>query len=260
MNEKLNDEFLKNYQESPSHEFSERLYQRIMMKEEIRLNRKRLLQPVFALLVIFLVLGVAFTPAGRVYARQLFEQIGRLFITHEPTYAEQMESALQSGEMDLELSADSIPVEWQEVSLLSLEEAADQAGFDVYEIGDVPEGFEIIARYVFLPEEESLFTKVSTNYKQGGTILVFNQTLYGEGISESKLPVGDALVSEVEVQGTKGLWIENLRLSTWIEEDQVVPQYASLLVWEKDGFEFWLQSTPGLELEEMLNMANSVEP
>ena len=230
------------------------------MKEEIRLNRKRRLQPVFVLLAVMLVLGVVITPAGRVYARQLFEQIGRLFITHEPTYAEQMESVLQNGELELELSPDSISVEWQAPPLLSPEEAAIQAGFDVYEIGDVPEGLEITARYVLSPEEESLFTKVSTNYLWNGTILVFNQTLYGDAISESKLPVGDALVNEVEVQGVKGLWIDNLRLSTWIEEDQVVPRYASLLVWEKDGFEFWLQSTPGQDLKEMLNIANSVEP
>jgi hypothetical protein len=38
----------------------------------------------------------------------------------------------------------------------------------------------------------------------------------------------------------------------------VVAQYANVLAWKKDNFEFWLQSSPGLSLENMLEIAESI--
>jgi hypothetical protein len=42
------------------------------------------------------------------------------------------------------------------------------------------------------------------------------------------------------------------------DQNAVAPQYANVLIWEKDGFEFRLQSTPGLSLEDMLKIAESI--
>jgi hypothetical protein len=73
------------------------------------------------------------------------------------------------------------------------------------------------------------------------------------------MPVGDATVTGTTVQGVDGTWIEGLRLSTYVDDqNKVAPQFANVLIWEKDGFEFWLQSTPGLSLEDMLKIAESI--
>jgi hypothetical protein len=42
------------------------------------------------------------------------------------------------------------------------------------------------------------------------------------------------------------------------DQNKVAPQFANILIWEKDGFEFWLQSTPGLSLEDMMKIAESI--
>ncbi|HEX2998318.1 MAG TPA: DUF4367 domain-containing protein, partial [Anaerolineales bacterium] len=75
---------------------------------------------------------------------------------------------------------------------------------------------------------------------------------------EQTLPVGNATVTSITIQGVQGTWIEDLRLSTYVDENnKVALQSANILIWEKDGFEFQLQSTPGLSLEEMLRIAES---
>jgi len=119
----------------------------------------------------------------------------------------------------------------------------------------------LMARYVTLPGANNPFTCVTTTYSNGQQNLAFSQSVYQPGAASQTLPVGESPVVEITVQGVTGLWVENLRLSTYADENnQVAPQYANLLVWEKAGVEYGLQSTPGLSQEEMLLMANSAVP
>jgi len=72
--------------------------------------------------------------------------------------------------------------------------------------------------------------------------------------------VGSAPVQEVQLRGSQGLWIENLRLSTYVEPGhQVALQYANLLRRSEGGFEFELSTNPGLPLEAVLQMAKAIQ-
>jgi hypothetical protein len=254
----MNDQFLSNFQEPPRPEFADALYQRIntpMKSQSIPLRR-------FALgLSLALVLALIFSPAARTYAQGLLLQIGRLFISHEPTYAEQFETKINSETPTVTPVSSPVPIEWQAPPLLTLAEASTQAGFPVAEITEPLGNLQLVARYVTLPEAEKHFTRVTTTYSSGEFNLGFSQTAYQPNAASQTLPIGALPITQVTVQGVNGIWIENLRLSTYVDENnQVAPQYANLLVWEKDGVENWLQSTPGLSQEKMLAIANSITP
>jgi hypothetical protein len=195
----------------------------------------------------------------RVNAWQGVINLGRIFFSNEPTYAERFEDRINNGALSSTDAPDSTAVEWQELSLLSQMEATNQAGFQVYQINQMPGDFKMVVRYVTLPNEETLNTKVTTSYQSGEQMLVFSQTRSDLDVSPLLLPVGDAEISEVVVQNTTGTWISGLRLSTYVDEQNtVVAQYANVLAWKKDNFEFWLQSSPGLSLENMLEIAESI--
>jgi len=221
----------------------------------------RRLAPVFALVALTLLLALIFSPSVRVYAQEIFLQIGRLFISREPTYAEQFEAKINSGTPSPTPAVSPEPLEWQAPALLGLAEASRQAGFPVAEITDPPGDLTMVMRYVSLPDAENLFTRVTTTYSSGEKHLVFSQTVYKPEAIAQKLPVGEAPVTQVSVQSVSGVWIENLRLSTYVDENNLVaPRFANLLIWEKDGCEYWLQSTPGLSQAEMLVIATSIQP
>ncbi len=209
---------------------------------------------------LILLLTLLLASPVRVYAWQGVINLGRIFFSNEPTYAEQFENRLNKGALSPTDAPDSTPVEWQALSLLSQMEATDQAGFQVYQISQLPGDFKMVVRYVTLPNEETLNTKVTTSYQSGEQMLVFSQTRSDSSdVSPQVLPVGDAAISEVALQNTTGTWISGLRLSTYVDEqNSVAAQYANVLAWNKDDFEFWLQSSPGLSLESMLEIAESI--
>lgn len=208
---------------------------------------------------LVLLFTLLLSPPVRVYAWQGVTNLGRIFFSNEPTYAEQFENRINNKALSPTDAPDSTPVEWQELSLLSQMEATDLAGFQVYQISQLPGGFEMVVRYVTLPHEGMLNTKVTTSYQSGEQMLVFSQTRSDPDVNPQVMPVGDAAISEVTVQNTTGTWISGLRLSTYVDEqNSVAAQYANVLAWEKDNFEFWLQSSPGLSLENMLEIAESI--
>jgi len=257
----MNDEFLSSFQESPRPEFAEALHQRITHPMKTQSTSLRRLAPLFALAALTLLLALVFSPSVRVYAQEILFQIGRVFISREPTYAEQFEAKINSGTPSPTPAVSPEPIEWQAPALLSPAEATRQAGFPVAEITDPPGDLMMVLRYVTLPDAENPFTRVTTTYSSGEKHLVFSQTVYKPEAASQKLPVGEAPVTQVSVQGVNGAWIENLRLSTYVDENNLVAlRYANLLIWEKDGCEYWLQSTPGLSQAEMLAIAASIHP
>ncbi len=256
----MSDKFLSDFQEPPRPEFARSLYKRIHtpMKTQHAPVRRFALGTTLAALALTLTL--VFSPTARAFASQLLAGIGNWFFSDDPTYAEQYEAQINSGET----AADPVtaePVDWQTPSLLTLADASAQAGFSVADLQGVPASLPLVYRFVTLPDEQNPFTRVTTTYCNDENSLVFTQTVYESGAEASTLPVGDAEVSEVTVQDVTGLWIENVRLSTYINADnQVEPKYANLLVWEVNGVEYWLQSTPGMSQADMLALANSVMP
>jgi hypothetical protein len=257
----MNNQFLSSFQEAPRPEFAESLYAKINIPIKTQSMPLRRFTLGFALAALALALMFVFSPSARAYAQEIIYQIGRLFISHEPTYAEQFEKKINSGTPTATADPKAVPLQWQAPPLLSVAEASAQAGLPISEIADLPEGMNIATRFVTLQDENNPFTQVTTTYNYGASSIVLSQTLYKPDAASQKLPVGESAVTQVTVQGANGLWIENMRLSTYVDDNNLVAlKFASVLIWEKDGFEYWLQSTPGLSLDEMLNMANSVKP
>lgn len=257
----MNDKFLIDFQQEPRAEFVEKLFQQINSPSIAPKQRMRRLSFGLGLAGFSLVLALIFSPPVRAFAQNVLLQLGKFFITHEPTYAEQYEQSLENPDHS-PAATDSLPVmEWQAPALLTLAEAESQAGFLVAEIPNPPTGWNLVTRFVTLPDANNLFTRVTTTFQAGQSILVLTQTRFEPGAPDETLPVGQAPTGPVTVQGLPGLWIENLRLSTYVDENnQIAPRFANLLVWEQAGFEFRLQSTPGLALAKMLEIAAWVQP
>ncbi|MCU0488180.1 MAG: hypothetical protein MUE67_04410 [Anaerolineales bacterium] len=257
----MNDKFLYDIQQEPRVEFLERLYQQINAQPIKPRRRMRQFSLSLGLAGFFLVLALVFSQPVRALAQNLMLQLGKLFVTQEPTYAEQYERSLVNPD-PLPLTTTSLPgVNWQAPPILTLAQAESQAGFPVAGILNPPIGWNLMARFVTLPDASTSFTRVTTTYEAGQSILVLTQSRFEPGAPDEKLPVGEAPAGPVTVHGLPGLWIENLRLSTYVDENnRVAPQFANLLVWEQEGFDFRLQSTPGLALVEMLEIADRIKP
>ena len=257
----MNDKFLFDFQQEPRAEFVEKLFQQLNSPSIAPKQRMRRLSLGLSLAGLILVLALIFSPPVRTFAQHVLLHLGKLFMTQEPTYAEQYEQKLGNPDPLLAATASLPVVEWQALPLLTLAEAESQAGFLVAEILNLPTGWNLVTRFVTSPDASTPFTRVTTTYQTGQSILVLNQTRFEPGAPEEMLPVGEAPAGPVTVKGLPGLWIENFRLSTYVDKNnRVAPQFANLLVWEQAGFEYRIQSTPGLALAEMLEIADLVHP
>ena len=258
----MNDHFLFEFQEQPRAEFADALYQQINkpLQKTFRYSANRRVAVCFSLAILVLVLTVMYIPPARVFAQEIIQRIGNLFITNQPTYAEQFETAINSATPSPSPSASPVVVDWRAPGLLSMDEATALAGFQVADLSQIPDLLPVIYRFVTTPEPQNQYTRVTTTYSNGIQYLTFCQTVYQPDANPQTLPVGESPITQITVQGVDGLWIENLRLSTYVDENnQVDPQFANLLVWEVSGIEYSLQSTPGMPQDEMLEIANSMQ-
>ncbi len=252
------DQFLYGFQQQPSPAFSKALLRRLTEPQPARpVVWRRLAWGFLAAVLVFSVSLLAF-PTVRTYAQTILYQIGHLILSDAPTHAEQFEESLQTAAPS---PAPSQPaVEWQANPLLSLDEAQAQVGFPAAELTNLPPGLTLMVRRVNLPDDQNPYTAVITVYQSAGQTLTLRQLMYAPGAETQTLPVGSAPVQEVQLRGSQGLWIENLRLSTYVEPDHPVAlQYANLLRWSEGGFEFELSTNPGLPLETMLPMAEAIQ-
>lgn len=252
------DQFLYDFQKAPRAEFASGLYQKISANRRVQPQRLALS---FGLTALLLAMVLLVSPPARGFAQDVINRLSSLFISHEPTYAEQFEATLQSVDPAAPTETLGAPVEWHAPGILTLEEACSLAGFEVAEIKALPEGLALVMRAFNPADELNPLSHITSTFQSGGQTLVFSQAALDANAGTATLPVGESPVAAVTVQGVQGVWIENLRLSTYVDENQqVAPAYANLLIWERDSFQFWLQSNPGFSLETMLQMANSVSP
>lgn len=257
----MNDQFLYQFQKEPRSSFTQALYLKINQTDITRPHASLHRRLVLVVASIGLVLAVLLAyPPARALAVGLLQQIGHLFITHDPTYAEQFEQKLNTAPALESPSVTSEPIQWQPPARLSVSEASTQAGFQAVTLNDPPAGYQLVYRSVSMADPLNPFASVTTVFSDGTANLTLSQTLYPPDAEPLLLPAGSAEVTEVQVQGVSGYWLEGLRLSTYVTDDnQVQERYANQLIWQKDDFDFTLQSTPGLPLDQMLALANSIE-
>jgi hypothetical protein len=212
------------------------------------------------LLTGVLLVLLLFTPLGT-RAQEWIHKIDNLLFTHDPTFAEQFEESLTSGAPTATTDPQAVPVPWSANQSLTVDEAAELVDFAVCQPGYIPEGFHFSIRNVALPDQANPVASVTTVYLRDSSStqnFVIIQRSMQESLS-GEMPIGDAQVTDVTVRGISGLWIEDLRLSTFVTEDnRVDPQYADLLIWEKNGFDFLIQTTADLPLETVLEIADSL--
>ena len=252
----MSDQFLYEFQKQPSLDFRNRLYAEISSNQP----HKSRIFPALAYGLISIVLGLsllfAVSPAARVYAQEIVYQIGQWIISYQPTSAEQFENKLQSGEIGVTDVSESEAIDWQAPTWMSVDEAQTISGFHVFQLQLDDFAVTPIFREVQTGKEE---ISVTTVYQLQEVNLVFRQTKNTAVIDLVELPVGDAEVKPVIVSTSDGYWIEGLRLSTYVnDQNEVEPKYANVLIWETDEFEFWLQSSPGLSFEDMLQLAEQI--
>ena len=256
----MSDHFLYEFQKQPAEDFSRRLYERINPEKKLVHSVFVNLAYGFSSLLVGLFLLLAVSPTARVYAQEIVYNIGQWIISHQPTAAEQFERKLESGEIEAyEPSGDEV-IEWQAPVWMSVEEAESLAGFKVFQLP--LDGFDVepFYREVQANTDAHTGTAIVTVYGLQEKNLVFRQTEIADEKALIELPVGEAEVQKVVIAEGEGYWIEDLRLSTYVnEENKVEPKYANVLIWEQAGFEFWLQCSPGLALEDMLSLAQGIK-
>ena len=255
----MSDQFLYEFQKQPSTAFSNHLYDRI---NPSRTRIRKIIPGLaygFGCFLLGLVLLFSVSPAVRVYAQEMIYRIGQWLISYQPTAAEQFENKLDAGEIGVSDTSGSEGIKWQAPVWMEVDEAEALVGFKVFQLELDNIKAEPLFREVQTDIVENTAAYVSTVYRIQGGNLVFTQTEIVTGHELTELPVGEAKVEKVALSDGEAYWIEGLRLSTYVnEENKVEPKYANILVWEDDGFELWLQTSPGFVLEDMLLLAQGI--
>lgn len=150
--------------------------------------------------------------------------------------------------------------------ILTVEEANQEAGFEVLCPINIPSGYQLIARGVHRSEAgvsaSTKYAMVGTMYdptygiEEGTPTIRLIQTRYNPDFM-AEHPVGDAPTTEVTVREQPGLWVEQAAMGCCDEHGNVL--LSNLLVWQEGDIFFDLRSDD-LPLEEILRIAESLSP
>lgn len=237
------------------------------MQQQLDKDSVTMKQPTFnwslgraaAAAVVVLVIAVSLPPV-RTFARNMLYQIGGIKLINEPSRAEQAaDDPMPTPDPNTVIPTAAPP------PIYSLEEVSTRAGFPVYEIGTVPDGYVIEIRDGL--QQGNGIDWAHTIYfgpTVDGKLHIFglDQTRYAENLPEQygQFEIGDAPVTEVTVRGLPGLWVE--AAPTAARPSQTNPNgweidHENMLIWEEDGFTFLLRSN-ALTQAEMLAIAESI--
>ena len=241
-------------------------------------NRSLRVRRTFAILLsvftLFTVLALTVPPV-RAFAQDLIRRFGNFIFINGPTDAEQYVATMQSGTptptMDPNWVCNDCP-ESQIVGLLTVQEASSKAGYSVYAIGYVPEGYTLTSRDVFQTEQS---TTVDTSFRMEldsplhngemmSGIIAIDQTLMKENADPWIMEIGENPIVDVTVRGQNGVWLEQIPIYPF-QNEQGEWDYArwNQLIWSENGFNFVIQTNmPSdlLPLDDLLKIAESLKP
>ena len=223
------------------------------------------------LLLAFFSLAI---PPVRTFAQDIIQSIGNFFFVDQPTDAENYVATMQSGTPTTTPNPTliaKITPQFYESALLTAAEASAKAGFQVYSIGYLPDGFTISNRDILFTGQT---ITSDTSYRmeldpplhdglQFSAIIALDQTLTSENTDPWITGTGDIPVIEVTVRGVRGAWIEQIPIYPFQNEEGEW-DYArwNQLIWSENGFTFVLQTNlPAdmLTLDELINIAESMK-
>lgn len=248
----MNDDFLNKLQKTPRKQFADDLYQRISqpMSTNPKISiRNRLAYGLLALLTA-LTATFTFSPAMRVMARDFLQQIGIFNLSDRPA-GDPVLVAPPSTEQIIAAQATSTPLPSQPETGSPLEVAITRAGILPYLPAELPTGYEmkdiVAAEYIDdlgTLYGQGIFAKYTS--EDGGMLEVQTSVFDGREID---MPVGGQRITEVEVNGQPGVWIEDF---------PSINEPIDMLIWEENGYHLSIQSTQ-LQLEDVLALAASLK-
>ena len=143
------------------------------------------------------------------------------------------------------------------VTLGRLERAEASAGFDVYAVFDVPDGYRLRSVLVRSHGAGKLAQSSFTDPERGMFVNLIQATLNGSPFFR---PRTEHRVTPVMVRGGDGVWAEGvtlIRRAVWTASAEEVR--TNWLLWQEDGFDFAIYGT-GLSLDDALRIAESLSP
>jgi hypothetical protein len=243
-----------------------------------------------------LIIAAAAVPPVRAFAQHLWETIGPITITNDPTTAQAaLQAAGKPTPTALQITPTAIPgihgaaneaaaqptprpgegsgqtgessggptplpQVTDQRQRLSRTEALRQYGFDALEPAYLPRGYVAVDQPTLVrhPTGKMFSAHVYTAAGQSNSYLSIQQSTYTEA-DTTQFAVGDAQVSEVSLRGQKGTWIEQAKVLTVGDgkgNDHILP--VNYLMWVENGSLFVIDS-PELSQSELLKVAEGLK-
>lgn len=244
------EQFFKQFQESPPAAYVEALYQRIdkpmlTHRKPTALSRTALS---FAGACALLVALLFAYPPSQAQALQWLRQIGVFTITTDLPLAGRP-TASPPELLKKALQADSAA------------EASRLAGFGVLAPQTLPDGYTAHGAFSIDSSENGKTVTSAYANPAAGAFLLINQFQYLPGAAITDAVTGQETVEDVRVRGFAGVWISDRWMTSPLEGDtagQNRLRPTNWLRWEENGVVYTLFSD-GLDQEEMLSLANSLK-
>lgn len=252
----MNDDFLYKFQKSPRRKFAVELYQRIskpMFTKSDAFLRNRFAYA-FTILALALTVTLIASPTARVLAADFLRQIGILNISERPV-GEPVLIASPSPEKAALAQATATPISPTSDTLSPMDVAISQAGFLPFLSNDLPEGYAlddvVAAEYLDddqVPYGMGIFVTYRTD--DGGYISLHTNLFDGR---EQDLAMGGQRITDVSINGTAGVWIEDFPSQVGDAVDEI-----DMLLWQNGEYVLSIQSNR-LSLAEVLELAESLK-
>ena len=231
----------------------------LAMKGEMTMSRK----VVWVVVAIVALISAAFFtyPPMQTLAQDILGRFRSVIITDAPTAVERVRVRAPTPVGRPTATPIVTPPR-----ILTVQEASQEAGFEILDPAYLPAGYQLVARGVHHAEAgvsvSTMYAMVGTTYDpaygmgEGTPTLSLFQIRYAPDLTVEH-PVGDAPTTEVTVRGQSGLWVEQAAMGCCDEHGNVF--FRNLLVWQEDDIFIDLRSDD-LPVEEMLRIAESLSP
>lgn len=245
----MKDDFLYKFQKTPRKEFAAALYKRISQPMLTKTVSMRRLSFAFVILLTALTLTLTFSPTARVLAANILRQIGVLNISDRPA-GDPVFIASPSPQQAVQAQATATPIAPPSEIESESGAAVAQTGFLPFLTDELPQGYVldniVPAQYIDdqqVPYGWGIFATYRTT--DGGYLSIHTNRFDGR---QQDVPMGGRQITDVQVNGEPGVWIEDLPSSG---------ETIDMLLWEVDGYVLAIQSNQ-LTLEQALELAKAL--
>ncbi|MBK9923792.1 MAG: DUF4367 domain-containing protein [Anaerolineales bacterium] len=208
----------------------------------------------FTILVLALTVTLIASPTARVLAADFLRQIGILNISERPV-GEPVLIAPPSPEKAALVQATATPISPTSDTLSPMDVAISQAGFLPFLSNDLPEGYaldDVVAAEYLDDDQVPYGMGIFVTYRadNGGYISLHTNLFDGR---EQDLAMGGQRITDVSINGTAGVWIEDFPSQVGNAVDEI-----DMLLWQNGEYVLSIQSNR-LSLAEVLELAESLK-